>query len=139
PKGNEFAALVDEGVHFNGSYFFKNEHHDQNVKIILRNPKSAFALFTHRKENIYDYGFQHQGCDVVVLENAHEDEEILKRDLLPGGYLVEIGEEELIVYKGEEVSGKFSLKAEDGKEIDKDEVLLSALEPLLKDLVTKYD
>ena len=30
-----FASLSTDGVFFNGNYFFNNEKHDQNVKIIV--------------------------------------------------------------------------------------------------------
>ncbi len=37
--GIEFGSLTAEGIHFNGEYFHKNKHHDDNVKLLLRNPK----------------------------------------------------------------------------------------------------
>ncbi|MCP4146893.1 MAG: cyanophycin synthetase [bacterium] len=138
PKEEEYAALTDEGVHFNGSYFFKNKQHVLNVGMILRNPKAAFALFNHRKDEIFDYGFCHEGADVIILDNPHEAEEVLKRDLLPGGYLFVIDDKEIVVHHENEISGKFSLVAE-GKAQNKDTLLLAAIEPLLKDLVNKYE
>ena len=138
PEGEEFSALTDEGVSFDGVYFFKNKKHVLNIGIILRNPKTGFALFNHRKDDIFDYGFVHEGADVIILDNPHEAEEVLKRDLLPGGYLFTIDDKEIVVYHENEVSGKFPLIVE-GKKQDKDSLLLSAIEPLLKDLVNKYE
>jgi len=128
-------ALTEEGVHFNGNYFFKNEAHDQNVKIILRNPDVNFALFNHTKYDIYDYGFFHQGADMIVIEDPNYAEESLKEQLLEEGILIEIIDNDLNVFKNNEVI--FNKTLNEGE--DKEKVILSIIQPYLEDLVDKYE
>jgi len=115
-----FASLTEKGVHFNGRYFHKNPDHDQNVKIILRNPKTDFALFSHSVDDIYDYGLLHQGADMVILmDAAYAQQKTLKQQLTEDGLLVEVtgreikltqnGTEEIVtVDENESVTGKIS-------------------------------
>jgi cyanophycin synthetase len=129
-----FASLNENGVFFNGRYFFNNKEHDQNVKIILRNPKLDFALFAHSKDDIYDFGTLHQGADVVILDDAsYTEEDTLKAQLLPGGMLIEVigGELKVIVDEQE----KDSMHVSD----DKDSMIFNALESYLKELIYKYE
>lgn len=129
----EFGSLTEEGIYFNGEYFHKNKDHDQNVKIILRNPKLDFAVFNHTKDDIFDFGMWHEGADIVVLEEPHYAEDALKRDLLPDGYYFEVLPDEVIMYHNEEIAN-YPI-AED---TDKDAVLVAAIAPLLADLYVQY-
>ena len=131
-----FSSLTDEGIHFNGEYFFKNEKHDENVKIILRNPKTEIALFTHNFDDIFDYGILHEGADIIILNNPHyAEEKTLKEQLLPGGILIEVRDDEIIV-SGEEPE-HLSIPVENAE--DKDAKLLEVIEPYLEELIVKYD
>ena len=127
--------LTVDGVHFNGDFFFKNERHDQNVKIILRHPGVEMALFNHTKDDIWDYGLFHQGADVVILEEPGSAEEALRRDLLPDGCLIEIVEGILTVTRGED---EVSHPIEGDTEEAKLDAVLQALDPILPDLVGMY-
>ncbi len=129
------AALTEEGVHFNGNYFYKNVAHDQNVKIVLRNPDVNFALFCHNRFDIYDFGFVHQGADIVILENPNDAEESLKEQLVPGGILIEILEDELTIIKDEKKLSTKTLIA--GEKTS--EAILSAIQPYLDELINKYE
>jgi cyanophycin synthetase len=132
--GIEFGSLTEEGVFFNGARFFKNEHHDDNVKIMLRNPQLGFALFNHTADNINDYGMLHQGADVVILEDPDGSEDILDRDLLEGGALVRItGDTFTVTCRDETIEcGPF------GNDAEKNGALLEALDKTLQELVEKY-
>jgi cyanophycin synthetase len=130
-----FASLVEEGVFFNGNYFFKNERHDQNVKIILRFPETEFAVINHDKHSIYDYGFFHEGADVVITDNPNFAEETLKNLLLPNGTLIEINDHQIEVKKNGETLSCISFY----NDADKGNLIISAIEPLMKDLVYKYE
>jgi cyanophycin synthetase len=130
-----FASLIDEGVFFNGNYFFKNERHDQNVKIILRNPETEFAVISHDKHGIYDYGFFHEGADVVILDSPNYAEESMKNLLLADGILIEINDHQMEVKKNGESLSCISFY----NDADKENLIISAIEPLLKDLVYKYE
>ncbi len=94
-KDVEFGCLLESGVHFNGVYFNNNPCHDVNCQVILRNPKLDFAVFNHNRDNIHDYGMWHQGLDLAVINRANYAENTIKRDLLPGGLVVEIIEKEI--------------------------------------------
>lgn len=133
--GIEFGSVTDEGVFFNGRYLFKNKHHDDNIKIVLRNPKLDMALFNHRTDDIFDYGMFHQGADLVILHDPKPAEEVLKRDLLPDGYLVELTGKELKVTRGDEVIETAKAESED----DSDKVILRAVEGLMKEIVSRYE
>lgn len=131
----EFGSLTDEGIYFNGEYFFKNKYHDKNVQIILRNPKLDLAVFNHRKDDIFDYGTYHEGADVVILDHPHYAEEILKRhEFLKDGYLIEIEENKITVSKEDEVKDTHIFDQPEQKE----QVLMNAVEPLLEELLEKY-
>lgn len=131
-----YAYLNQHGVFFNGRWFFKNENHEQNVKMILRNPKTAFALFTHTKDDIYDYGTLHAGADIVLLDDAaHAEESTLKTQLLPGGTLIEIIENEIRVFENGEEKEKMYFDNQD----DKENKLKQVLESRLHGLIGKYE
>jgi cyanophycin synthetase len=130
----EVGCLSDDGVFFNGQYFHNNPEHDQNVKVLLRNPRLGFAVIQHTKDDIYDYGTIHQGADVVILDHPEGSEEILARDLLPHGHLIWITDDAVTVqHGGAEVA---SHAIGDGR--DRESVLVEALEPLLEGLIQRY-
>ncbi len=130
-----FESLTKEGVYLNREYFFQSNTHDKKVKIILRNPKLDIALFNHSKDDIFDYGTYHQGSDIVILENPHYSEEVLKRDLLQLGYFVEVLEDAINVYQEENLLGSLPYD----NPIAKDFMILKAIEPILPSLIKKYD
>lgn len=130
-----FASLTREGVYFNGAYFFNNPEHDQNVKIVLRQPKADIALLSHDKDDIFDYGILHCGADIVILENAgYAEEKTMKEQLLPGGLLVEITERHMKITRGEELVTERVITEDE----DIDTVILSSLDTELPELIRKY-
>ncbi|NTW31646.1 MAG: cyanophycin synthetase [Bacteroidetes bacterium] len=130
-----FASLIDEGIFFNGVYFCKNTSHDQNVKIILRDPTSEFAVFSHNSQQINNYGFFHESADIVILDNPDYTEESMKNILLEHGILFEITDHQIEISINGEVLSSISFFDEG----DKENLLLTALEPILKALIFKYD
>ncbi|GAB4283274.1 MAG: hypothetical protein Kow0068_08100 [Marinilabiliales bacterium] len=143
-KDVEFGSLRKDGVYFNNVFFTKNEKHDSNCQILLRNPKLDFAVFNHSNDDIHDYGIWHQGMDVAILINPTYAEKILKRDLLPDGILIEIND--ILDEQGNKFTELVCEKA--GKELmrktltpdaDYDDVIFEILEPELKELLFKYD
>ncbi len=127
-------ALIREGVFFNGNYFFKNESHEQNIKIILRHPKTSFAFFNHIQKDIYDYGFFHEGADIVILDHANWAEETLRKQILPGGYIIEISDAEIKLIMNSNI-----LKNVSYSEKNKEKILLEIIRPLIFDLIEKYE
>ncbi len=133
----EYGSVTDEGVYFNGEYFYKNPIHFENVKIILRNPLLGFAVFNHRKDDIFDYGAYHEGADLIVLENPHYAYEMLERDLLDGGYKILIDDQNINLYKKGNDKPIKSSTFDDLK--SKDKQIVAMIEEVLPDLVERYE
>jgi len=133
--GIEFGALTIDGIHFNGDYFHNNKHHDDNVKLLLRNPKLDAALFCHTAEQIDEYGMVHQGADLVILEEPDGSEAILRRDLLPGGWLIEAADGRAVMTRDGEEVGRLSFEESGGR----DAVLLELVGRVAQELLEKYD
>ncbi|MBT3208173.1 MAG: ATP-grasp domain-containing protein [Bacteroidetes bacterium] len=140
----ELASLRKDGIYFNNTFVNMSVRHDENVKMIMRNPLLDFAVLNHSKENIHDFGIWHQGLDVAILNHANYAEYILMRDLLPGGILIEIkntsAEEEivkieLILSKDLHELRRIELNEDD----DIDHAIFTVLVPYLEELVHKYD
>ncbi|MCU0426757.1 MAG: hypothetical protein MUF71_14140 [Candidatus Kapabacteria bacterium] len=132
----EYGALLKDGVSFNGEFFHKHKRHSKNVEIMLRNPKLEFAVFRHTKDDIFDYGTFHEGADVVILEDPHYAEEILKRDVQPDGYVMQVHDGYIVIMGGglaEPRAVTFT------KEEGRDGGIFKALQPLLAGLLTKYE
>lgn len=140
----EFGALTSEGVSFNGEFFCNNKSHEKNVQLLLRNPRLDFACIRHTKDSIYDYGTFHEGADIAILEDAHFAEVVLKRDILPDGVTVEL-HNDYIALLSTTTEPRLVMLPPDAHvgvphSADKREkLLLDALEPLLADLMFKYD
>ncbi|PIE86049.1 MAG: cyanophycin synthetase [Bacteroidia bacterium] len=124
----EFGSLEKDGIYLNNHFFTKNEHHDKNVAILLRNPKLDFAIINHTRDDIHDYGIWHQGCDMAILNHANYAEDYtMSRELLPGGLAVDINEKEK---KGNDEISKlkheiYELKKLIKREIDSEQLKLS--------------
>ncbi|MFH2096799.1 MAG: acetate--CoA ligase family protein, partial [Bacteroidota bacterium] len=143
-KDVEFGSIRSNGVYFNNVFFTNNPKHDSNCQILLRNPKLDFAIFNHPSEFIHDYGIWHQGMDIAILDRANFAEYIMKRDLLPGGILIEIIENpqedgtvfpELIVSSDNVERSHMTIAP--GQNTD--DLIYEILEPELKSLLFKYD
>ncbi len=140
----EVSTLREDGIYINGDYFTKNPHHDKNCQILFRNRNLDFAMLNHSSENIHDHGIWHQGHDVAILDRPNYAEEVLRRDVLPGGILLEITENlddvsdeglDLSMYKdGEKLESRRIEKAE-----ELDTGILELLDPHLQELLFKYD
>ena len=130
-----FGSLTEEGIHFNGAFFHKNKEHDANVELILRNPKVNFALFSHNYEDIFDFGTLHEGADIVILDEPTTSEDItLASQLLPGGIILDIEGNEIIVEKDKNEIGRFTFDSPE----DKDRTILSVIEPYFASYIEKY-
>lgn len=139
--GLGFASVTDEGLSINGAFLNRHRHHHINVMMALRHPAVDIAVFQHDKHAILDFGTFHQGADVVVLDAAHPiEDDTLRRDRLPGGYLLEVLRREVVLWKdGEEMESVRlpGLTTSPATE-DVDDVLLRLIVPLLPDLLARY-
>ncbi|MCS7005219.1 MAG: hypothetical protein NZM38_07825 [Cytophagales bacterium] len=135
PDLKRFGSLTDEGIYFNDVFFTKNPRHDINVQIILRHIELDFALIQHTKDDIHDFGTYHTGADIVILEDPYYAETTLATDVLPGGYIVKLYDNNIDIIQNEQVIASYDI---DNIE-QKDEILLKAITPLLKPLINKYE
>lgn len=133
-----FSSLTHKGVYFNGEYFYNNPNHDANVENMLRHPKLDFALITHNSDDIYDFGLVHIGADIIILdEPRYVEEKTLLSQLLPGGYVIWIEGNQIYLKNNGDVLN--SITFDENNPDDKDQKILSILEPLLYDLINKYE
>lgn len=148
----EFGCVKTNGVYFNNVLFTHNNHFE-NCKILFRNPKLDIAVIDHYSENIHDYGTYHSGHDIAILDRANYAEQILARDLLPDGILIEItGTDQLtventenqhdakapliiVVKKAGEVLATIPVENEE----ELDNLTFKALKPYLKEVFLKYE
>ncbi|MFA6075900.1 MAG: cyanophycin synthetase [Negativicutes bacterium] len=128
------ASLVDEGVFRDGCYVCNNPDHDQNVKLMLRDPRLDIALINHRQEDIFDFGLYHQGADLVILENPDYAEEILAEEILPGGYFINVSGNGAYMYRGFEKINEIYFE-----DADKNAALAAIISDVLPELLHKYE
>ena len=130
----EVGALTPEGLFFNGSFMVHHHAHDLNVKILLRNQKLDLAIVNHSQDDILDYGTYHQGADLVILKAPRFAEKILARDLLPGGYLIQITPQEIGLWQNGQALDTHPLPGATPME----EIIAAMVKSLLPELVEKY-
>jgi hypothetical protein len=76
----------------------------------------------------------HQGADIVILQAPDEVERVLARDVLPGGYLVEVNGDVVVSRDGQEVD-RVKVPRRGGR----DAALVKAIVPLLPELLARYE
>jgi len=131
-----FASLTEEGIYFNGNSFFNNKEHDQNVKIILRNPKTDIALISHNMDDILDYGTLHKGADIIIQNSADEvEEKVMNEMILAGSLYIKIINNKIKVSRDGEIINEITI--DDPENMDKK--ILSIIVPSLPELLHKYD
>ncbi len=131
--GLGFGSLTEEGVALNGAVFCSNRSHATNVKILLRWPKLDLAVIEHTADDIVAEGMLHEGADIVVLEAPDRAERVLARDVLPGGYLVEVNGDVVVTRDGNEID-RVKIPRRGGR----DAAIAKAIVPLLPELLAKY-
>jgi glutathione synthase/RimK-type ligase-like ATP-grasp enzyme len=134
-KGLFTAALPQEGIFFNDQFFFKNPSHEQNVKLLLRHPRTGLAVIAPHREQIYESGFFHEGADLIILQEPNWAEESLKELLLPGGWLVNVQPNCLEISS----RGKKEKAIAFNTDAEMQEKLLDWINSLLPELLKKYE
>lgn len=126
-------SLSNEGVFLNNEYFHNHIEHDQNVKIILRNPEVNVAIFQHTKDDIYDFGILHQGADIIILdEPSYSEEKVLQEQLLKDGLVIILDNEKCILYRNNDELNRFTLYSEEEKNKVVAQIITDEMERLLK-------
>lgn len=126
-------SLSNEGVFFNNDYFHNHIKHDQNVKIILRNPEVNVAIFQHTKADIYDFGILHQGADIIILdEPSYSEEKVLQEQLLKDGLIIILDNEKCILYRNNDELNRFTFYSDEEKYKIVAQIITDEMELLLK-------
>jgi hypothetical protein len=99
---------------------------------LLRHPGVDLAAVHHHKDSILDDGTIHEGADLVILDDPHDAEWILARDLRPGGVLVVRAEGSLKIRREERL-----LLEVEAPEFPTVPALMELLVPYLEDLVVQ--
>ncbi len=129
-------TLTSKGIYFNNQYFYLNPEHDQNVKIILRNPNVNIAIFQHTKDDIYDYGILHQGADIVILDQpSYTEEKVLLEQLLPDGLLIVVEDDRCIFYRNNDEIERKTFDSEEQKE----KIIINFITDEMEYLLKKYN
>jgi cyanophycin synthetase len=131
-----YTSLLSEGVFFNNRFFHNNPDHISNQKIILRHPKTQIALFTHNKDQIYDFGLLYKGADMVILNNAaYAEESVLLKQLLPDSPLIEVIENTVNLIINDNVIETIHFI----DDTEKEETILQFAKKYIPALINKYD
>lgn len=131
-----FASLTEDGIFFNNNYFFKNDDHDQNVKIVLRHPNTDFALLSHNKDDILDYGTLHISADIIIQNNADEIEaKVMNEMKLTDSLYISVEGNNVKAFSGDQLQNETSIENPG----DVDNFIFSVIETGLSELVHKYD
>ena len=83
-------AVCTKGVFVNRSERPMHKDYNTNVENLLRNPTLDLLLVAYDGDTLELDGMVHQGHDMVVLDKPTPTEEILARDLRPGGTLIKL-------------------------------------------------
>jgi cyanophycin synthetase len=108
--------------------------HRVALRTILRHPHTQAAVLSHNKDTLFDDGTIHHGADVVILREPHYAEEILSRDLLPGGILVTVADGHLLLHRDGVEVGRLLLD----NSVDLDQAIPAALTPFLPAILDRY-
>lgn len=125
-----FGSLTSEGLHVNGKFFSQEGTHDQQVLMLLRNLQLDFAVISHSARDIRECGQVHHISDVVILTQPSAVEQVLLRDLRPGGVALVVGAEDVRLIR----DGAVAMRAECAG--DSDAAVLRLLRPTLELLLT---
>jgi cyanophycin synthetase len=128
-----FGSLDDQGqVRAGGRVVNQGLTHRRSLLALLRHPGVDLAAVHHHKDSIFDDGTIHEGADLVILDDPHDAEWILARDLRPGGVLVVRAEGSLKIRREERL-----LVEVEAPEFPTVPALMELLVPYLEDLVVQ--
>lgn len=136
PKMKYFGSLTEEGLYFNKSFFTKHPKHDWNVAIMLRHIGLDFAVMSHNRDVIHDFGIYHSGADLVILDKPNYAERTLESEMLPHGFVAEIYYDKNVI---EVLDAKKSLATYPFDPENKDISILNAISPYLPDIINRYE
>ncbi|MFO1048246.1 MAG: hypothetical protein U1E52_10160 [Geminicoccaceae bacterium] len=106
-------AVCPAGVFINRSARPMHEDYLTNVENLLRDPGIDLLLVACDGDTLAADGMAHQGHDLVVLDRPTPTEELLTRDLRPGGTLIQLKGQDVLVRRQGLVE-EFTLAPEEG-------------------------
>ena len=83
-------AVCPDGVFINRSARPMHPDYLTNIDNLLRDPGIDLLLVAYDGDTLEHDGMAHEGHDMVVLDKPTPTEEILARDLRPGGTLIKL-------------------------------------------------
>ena len=90
-------AVCPKGVFINRSERPMHKDYLTNVDNLLRDPGIDLLLVAYDGDTLEEDGMAHEGHDMVVLDKPTPAEEILARDLRPGGTLIKLTGRDVMV------------------------------------------
>ncbi|MFZ1428740.1 MAG: hypothetical protein WAS21_18450, partial [Geminicoccaceae bacterium] len=90
-------AVGDGRVFVNRAERPRHRDHNTNVRNLLRNPTIDLLLIGYNGDTLAEDGMVHVGHDMVVLDRPTPAEELLARDLRPGGTLIKLTGSDVLV------------------------------------------
>ena len=90
-------AVCPKGVFINRSERPMHRDYLVNVDNLLRDPGIDLLLVAYDGDTLEHDGMAHEGHDMVVLDKPTPNEEILARDLRPGGTLIKLTGRDVLV------------------------------------------
>lgn len=96
PHWNVGAVGMD-GVFVNRVERPRHKDHNTNVRNLLRNPTIDLLLVGYDGDTLAEDGMVHVGHDLVVLDSPSPAQELLARDLRPGGTLIKLAGQDVLV------------------------------------------
>jgi len=98
------------GVYMNGEWLFDNKSdYSSNVVYLLRHPRLEIAMLEYWSTEIVNYGLYYEKADAVIFDEADEIEtNILTRELLPDGVVLNIDDEKGIVELVKKLYSKYN-------------------------------
>jgi cyanophycin synthetase len=90
-------AVCPRGVFINRSECPMHRNYNSNIENLLRDPGIDLLLAAYDGDTLELDGMAHQGHDMTVLDKPTPAEEILARDLRPGGTLIKLTGRDVLV------------------------------------------
>jgi cyanophycin synthetase len=90
-------AVCPAGVFINRSARPMHRDYLANVENLLRDPGIDLLLVAYDGDTLELDGMAHQGHDMVVLDRPTPTEELLARDLRPGGTLIQLKGQDVLI------------------------------------------
>jgi len=87
-SGLVVGSASNEGLFIDNEFVSRNDNQWTQVGVLLRHQSLDAALIEYAEEDILDDGLRYSGADVACLVDASNAENVLRRDIQDGGWLI---------------------------------------------------